>query len=200
VNAYPCRRVGACVVGGGIWALLRTWFAMTQLIMCAVLTWRRVCVVVVEGVACDRGDRRRGVGGNDLSSESSSMMARVCTRAGALVGELAPLSHAGCWTSSGLHITTGSSSIMGYGALICGGVGEIGGTLPRSSICRAWIAASLLGGASWTPSIAVVRCAIASRILSVAMMLGTGMAWWQKRNVSVMSSPPVLAIKTQMQW
>ena len=89
--------------------------------------------------------------------------------------------------------------MMGHGALICGGVGEVGGTLPRSSIRRAWIAASSLGGASWTPSIAVVRCAIASRILSVAMMLGTGMAWWQKRNVSVMSLPPVLAIKTQMQ-
>ena len=78
MNTYPCRWVGACVVGGGIWASLRTWFAMTQLIMCAVLTWRRVCVVVVEGVPCDRGNRRRGVGGNDLSSESSSLMAIAC--------------------------------------------------------------------------------------------------------------------------
>jgi len=142
-NAYPCRQVGAFVVGGGSWALVSTWFAMTQLIMCAVCCMRRrVRVVVVDGRACDRGDRQRGVGGNDLSSESSSMMTGVCTWAGALGGELASPSRAGCWTSSGFHITTGSSSMMGHGALTCGEGGGGGGTLPRSSVRRAWIAAS----------------------------------------------------------
>ncbi len=41
-------------------------------------------MVVVDGVACDRGDRRRGVRGNDLSSESSLMMAGVYPRSSAL--------------------------------------------------------------------------------------------------------------------
>ena len=63
------------------------------------------------------------------------MMARVCTRAGALVGELAPPLHAGCWTSSGFHITTGSSSMTGHGALTCGEGGGIGGTSPRGLDC-----------------------------------------------------------------
>ena len=77
--------------------------------------------------------------------------------------------------------------------------GAVGGTSPRSSVRRAWIAASSSGGASWTPSIAAVRRAVASRILSVAVMPGTGMVWWQNRNVLVMRSPSVSAIKTWMQ-
>ena len=88
---------------------------------------------------------------------------------------------------------------MGRGALPCGEVGSVRGTSPRSSGRSAWIAASSSGGASWIPSIAAVRCAVASRILSVAMMVRTGMAWWQNRNVLVMRSPPVSAVKTQMQ-
>ena len=83
------------MVGGGSWALVSTWFAMTQLIMCAMRMQRRVRVVVVDGGACDRGDHRSGVGGNDSSSKSSLMMAGVCTWAGALVGELASLTHGG---------------------------------------------------------------------------------------------------------
>ena len=59
---------------------------MTQLIMCAVHTLRRACAVVGEDVACVRGERQRRVGGNDSSLESSSMVARVVARAGALVG------------------------------------------------------------------------------------------------------------------
>jgi hypothetical protein len=144
-KAYPCRRVGTFVSGGGRWASVRMWFAMTQLIMCEVHTWRRVQAVVVDGVACDLGNRRREVGGNDLLSESSSMLAGVSTWAGALVGELAPPSCAGCWTSSGFHITTGSLSMMVRSALACGGVGAVGGTSQRSSIRRAWIAASSSG-------------------------------------------------------
>jgi hypothetical protein len=128
-----------------------------------------------------------------------SMMTGVPVRDGTLGGVLILTSWVGFWTSSGLHMKTGSSSLMGYGALICGGVGAVGGTSPRSSVRGAWIASSSSGGASWTPLIAAVRCAVASRILSVAMMVGTGMACWQNWNVSVMRSPAVSAIKTQMQ-
>ena len=42
-----------------------------------------------------------------------------------LTGELVPVSRMGCWTSLGLHITTGSSSISGRGAGTGGGVGVI---------------------------------------------------------------------------
>ncbi len=95
---------------------------------------------------------------------------------------------------------TGSLSWQGRSALTCGVVGSVGGTLPRRNVHKAWIAASLSGGASWTPAIAAVRRAVAWRILSVAMMAGTGMAWWQNWNVSVMCLPPVFTIKTMMQW
>jgi hypothetical protein len=66
------------VVGGDSWASVRTWFAMTQFIICAVRTWMQVRAVLVDGMACDRGDHQRGVGGNDLLSESSLMMAGAC--------------------------------------------------------------------------------------------------------------------------
>ena len=153
-------------------------------------------------VACVRGERPRRVGGNNLLSESSSMMAGVIAQAGALVGELVPLFCVGfLWIWSGLHMKTGSSSCKGRGALTCCGVVvSVGGTSPRRSLRRAWIAASLSGRASWTPSIAAVRRAVAWRILYVAVMVGTGMAWWKNRNVSVMRSPPASAIKTLMQW
>jgi hypothetical protein len=167
--------------------------------MCDVRTLRRAHPVVGEDVACVRGERQRRVGGNDLSPESSLMMARVVARAGALVGELVQLFCVGWWTWSGLHIKTGSSSWKERGVLTCGVVGSVGGTSPMRSVCRACITASLSGGASWTPSIAAVRFAVAWRILSVAMMVGTGMAWWQNWNVSVMRLPPVSAIKTLMQ-
>jgi hypothetical protein len=61
-RAYPCRCTGAFVIGGGSCTLVRMCLAMTQFIMCAVLAWRRVCAVLVEGV-CARGERRRSVGG-----------------------------------------------------------------------------------------------------------------------------------------
>jgi len=135
-------------------------------------------VVVVDGKECVRGERRRRVSGGDSSSESSSMMAGRSRRlGGALVGDLLPVLHVGRWTSSGFHITTDSlSSMMGHGARTGGGVGAIGGNSPRRSVRRAWIAASSSGGASCTPSIAAARRAVASRILSVAVILGTGMA------------------------
>ena len=135
-------------------------------------------MVVVDGEECVRGERRRRVSGGDSSSESSSMMAGRSRRlGGALVGDVLPVLHVGCWTSSGFHITTDSvSSMMGHGARTGGGVGARGGTSPRRSVHRAWIAASLSGRASCTPSIAAVRRAVASRILSVAVILGTGMA------------------------
>ena len=58
---------------------------------------------------------------------------------------------------------------------------------------RVWIASNLSGsdGASCTPTMAVVRRAVAWRILSVAVMVGIGMVWWQKQKVSVMRLPPV---------
>lgn len=173
---------------------------MTHFIRCAVRTLRRVHAMVVDDVACIRGERWRRVGGNDSLSESSLMMAGVPTRDGTLIGELIPtLLHVGFRTFSGLRMKTGLSSLMGRGALTCGRVGAVEGTSPRISVRSTWIAASLSGGASWTPSIAAVRRAVVSRILSVAVMVGTGMAWWQNQNVSVMRSPPVPAIKTRMQ-
>ncbi len=55
---------------------------------------------VGEDVACVRGEHQRRVGGNDLSSESSLMIAGVIARAGALVGELVPLCCVRCLTRS----------------------------------------------------------------------------------------------------
>ena len=92
------------------------------------------------------------------------------------------------WTSSGLHMQTGLSSLMGCCAVLtCGGFGSVGGISPKRSVCSARIAESVSGGASWTPLILAVRRAMASTILSVAVMVGTGMVWWQNRNVSVMA-------------
>ena len=176
-RAYPCRCTGAFVIGGGSCASVRMCSAMTQFIRCEVRAWRRVCVVLVEGV-CARGGRQRIVGGTMLLKESSSMMAgRFRRLSGGLAGELGPVAGMGCWTSLGLHISTGSLSMMGRGAGIGGGVGALGGTSPRRSVRRAWIAASSSGGDSCTRSIAAVRRAVASRILSVAVIVGTGRAW-----------------------
>ncbi len=88
-------------------------------------------------MACICGDCWRRVGGNDLSPESSLMMARMPMRDGALGGELLLATHVGCWTSSRLHMKTGSLSLMGCGVLTCGGFGSVGGTLSRSSVCVA---------------------------------------------------------------
>ena len=71
---------------------------MTQLIMCAVRLLRRARAGVGEDVACVWGERRRRVGGNDLLTELSSMMARVITRAGALVSVMVTLFCVGSWT------------------------------------------------------------------------------------------------------
>ncbi len=138
-KAYPCQREEAFMVSGGSWASVRMCSARTQLIMCAVRAWRRVRAVVVDGMACVRGERQRRVSGNDSSSELSSMMAGQSRRlGGALVGGLLPVLRMGCWTLSGFQITTGSSSsLMGCGAVTGGGVGAVGGTSPRRSVCRA---------------------------------------------------------------
>ena len=147
-RAYPCRRAGAFVIGGGSCASVRTCSAMTQFIMCAVRACRRVCVVLVEGV-CARGERRRIVGGTMSSSESSSMIAgRFRRLSGGLAGELGPVVRVGCWTSLGLQISTGSSSMMGRGAVTGVAVGSGGGTSPRRRVRRDSIAASSSGGDS----------------------------------------------------
>ncbi len=54
-----------------------------------------------------------------------------------------------------------------------GGSGE---TLPSRSVQRGWMASILLGGASWTPAMAAVSLVVASMILPVAVISGTGMA------------------------
>ena len=111
VNAYLCWRAGMFGVGSGSWASVRTCSAITQLIMCTVRAWRRARVVVVDGKELVRGERRRRVSGGDSSSESSSMMAGRSRRlGGALVGDLLPVLHVDCWSSSGFHITTDSLS------------------------------------------------------------------------------------------
>jgi hypothetical protein len=92
------------------------------------------------------GERQRRVGGNDLSWESSLMMAEVVARAGALVRMMVMLFCVGGWTWSVLHMTTGSSSWTGRCALTCCAVGSVGGTSLRRSVCEAWIAASSSGG------------------------------------------------------
>ena len=160
-RAYPWQRMGVFVLGGGSCASVRTCSAMAQLIMCAVRAWRRVRAVVVEGAACARGERRRSGGGTASSLESSSMMAgRSRRRGGALAVEVVPVMRTGIWNSSGLQISTGSSSMMGRGAVTGVAVGSGGGTSPRRSVRRDWIAASSSGGASWTPLIAAVRRAV----------------------------------------
>ncbi len=57
------------------------------------------------------------------------------------------------------------------------GVGGGGGAiLPSRSVQRDWMASILLGGASWTPAMVAVSLVMASMILSVAVISGTGMA------------------------
>ena len=65
------------------------------------------------------------------------MAGRSLRLGGGLAGELVPVARMGCWTSSGRHIATGSSSIMGRSAWTGGGVGARGGTSPRRSVRRA---------------------------------------------------------------
>jgi hypothetical protein len=76
---------------------------------------------------------------------------------------------------------TGSSLLTtGVGG---GGVGRmlgVGGgsnaTLPIRSVQRGWIASILSGGASWMPAMVAGSLIVASMILLVAVISGTGMA------------------------
>jgi hypothetical protein len=54
--------------------------------------------------------------------------------------------------------------------------GVSGATLPSRIVQRDWMASILLGIASWTPAVAAVSLDVASMILSVAVISGTGMA------------------------
>ncbi len=56
-----------------------------------------------------------------------------------------------------------------------GAGGDIGATLPRQSVQRDRMASILLGGASWMPAMAAVSLVVASMILLVAVISGTGM-------------------------
>jgi hypothetical protein len=73
-----------------------------------------------------------------------------------------------------------SSSINRVGG---GGVGRMlgvgGGSdaiSPSRSVQRDWMASILLGGASWMPAMVAVSLVVASIILLVAVISGTGMA------------------------
>jgi hypothetical protein len=84
--------------------------------------------------------------------------------------------------------------VVGRGRATRGGMrGLVGEVLPTSIARRVWIASILSGGASCMPVMALVRQAVAWRILSVAVMVGMGIGWWQKQKVSVICSPPVSA-------
>ncbi len=54
--------------------------------------------------------------------------------------------------------------------------GGSGATSPSRSVQRDWMASILLGGASWMPAMAVVSLVVASMILLVEVISGTGMA------------------------
>jgi hypothetical protein len=54
--------------------------------------------------------------------------------------------------------------------------GGSGATLPSRSVQRDWMASFLLVGASCMPAVAVVSLVVASMILLVAIISGTGMA------------------------
>jgi hypothetical protein len=75
----------------------------------------------------------------------------------------------------------GSSSLTtwvgggGVGRMLGVG-GESGATLPSRSAQRDWMASILSGGASWMPAMAAVSLVVASMILLVAVISGTGMA------------------------
>ena len=49
-------------------------------------------------------------------------------------------------------------------------------TLPSRRVQRDWMASILLGGASWIPAMAAVSLVVASMILLVAVISGTGVA------------------------
>ncbi len=76
---------------------------------------------------------------------------------------------------------TGSSSLTtGVDSGVVGRMLGVGGgssaTLPSRSAQRDSMASISLGGASWMPAIAAVSLVVASMILSVADISGTGMA------------------------
>ena len=64
----------------------------------------------------------------------------------------------------------------GVGRMLGDGGGSSVRTLPRRSVQRNWMASILLGGASWMPAMAAVSLDVASMILLVAVISGTGMA------------------------
>ncbi len=57
-----------------------------------------------------------------------------------------------------------------------GAGGGSGATLPSRRVRRDWMASILSRGAPWIPAIMAVSLSVASMILSVAVISGTGMA------------------------
>jgi hypothetical protein len=109
-----------------------------------------------------------------------------------------------CW---GSHIWMGLSSMLSscvsmVGATVDEGEGEAGGltgmgtggVLLSRSCQSVRMACILLGGASWMPVIASVRRRMVAMILSVDVMVGTGIVWCLKQKVLVSRSPSVPSI------
>ncbi len=75
----------------------------------------------------------------------------------------------------------GSSSLTtevgggGVGRMLGVGGGS-GAASPSRSVQRDWMVSILSGGASWIPAMVAVSLVVASMILSVAVISGTGMA------------------------
>ncbi len=69
-----------------------------------------------------------------------------------------------------------------------------GGVLPSKSCWSVRMACILFGGASWMLVMASVRRCVVATILSVDVIVGTGMAWCLNQKVSVSCSPPVPSI------
>jgi hypothetical protein len=76
---------------------------------------------------------------------------------------------------TGLSSSTNGVNGGGVGRMLGVGGGS-SATLPSRSVQRDCMASIMLGGASWMPAIAAVSLVVASMILSVAVISGTGMA------------------------
>jgi hypothetical protein len=101
---------------------------------------------------------------------------------------------------TGLSMSTNGVGGGGVGRMLgVGGGSGSGATLPSRSVQRDWMASNLSGGASYMPSMAAVSLVVATMILLVAVISKTGMALCLNRNVLVILSLPVSAMRTQMQ-
>ncbi len=108
------------------------------------------------------------------------------------VGQVNAEEHGARGADCGVDEEFGGEKIRSGSALIAGKVDEVTADSESNAVDLLLLRADVADDAA-------VRRAVASRILSVAVILGTGTAWWLNLKVSVMRSPPVSAIKTRMQ-